>query len=187
MGEILHAGALVATALSTCCVAASRRPRVRDLALAVVMLAAMVDIVVGTHLLAPIWWAAALLAVSLGVVAGPRLPAGDGSLRSARAMDALGGVLMAALLVLMSAPAGETAARGAPSASAAVTAHATHGGATPVALLVVTAALAFGLVAVGMGAAMRMPARGRWRHRLRRTAPISMGLSVALMAAVFVV
>ncbi len=187
MGEILHAGALVATALSTCCVAASRRPRVRDLALAVVMLAAMVDIVVGTHLLAPIWWAAALLAVSLGVVAGPRLPAGDGSLRSARAMDALGGVLMAALLVLMSAPAGETAARGAPSASAAFTAHATHGGATPVALLVVTAALAFGLVAVGMGAAMRMPARGRWRHRLRRTAPISMGLSVALMAAVFVV
>jgi hypothetical protein len=186
MGEILHAGALIATALSTCCVAASRRPRVRDLALALLMLAAMVDLVAGAHLVAPIWWAAALLIVSLGVVVGPRVRAGDGALRSARAMDALGGVLMAALLVLMS-PGGEAAASGAPSASAAVTAHAAHGGSGPVALLVVLGALAFGAAAIVMGAAMRMPAPGVWRHRVRRAAPISMGLSVALMAAVVVV
>lgn len=183
MSEILHAGALAATALSTCCAAASPRPRVRDLALALVMLAAMVDIVAGFGLLAPIWWAAALLAVSLVVVIDPRIRAGDDAGRPARAMDALGGVLMAALLVMMS-PARDLSPA---VASAALDAHAAHGGATPVALLVVAAALTFGLVAVFMGASMRMPAPNRWRHRLRRAAPISMGLSVALMAVVVAV
>lgn len=192
MAEILHAGALAATVLSTCCIAAGRRPRVRDLLLAVAMLAAMVDVVVGAGIVSPLWWALLLLVLSLWVIAVPRGRAGlTGAVRATRAMDALGGVMMAALLMLMSA--GRTGAE----PTTAPVAHAGHGaGAGTVVVLVVLAALVFGVTAVGMGVATRphgstaprpgARSRTSGRELVARTASISMGGSVALMALVAV-
>lgn len=178
MAELLHAGAWAATAVSTCCVAASgRRLRVRESVLALAMLLAMSDVVLGWGLILPVGWAATLLAVALAsVIASPGARSKSSPDRSTRAMDALGAVLMAGLLVLMSGDAHASAGG-----------HGSHG-ASGVALT--WAALAasglFATASVHMAVTMRMPqpavpARVRV---LRRTAPLAMGASVVLMAAV---
>jgi hypothetical protein len=179
MAELLHAGAWAATAVSTCCLAASgRRLRVRESVLAMVMLLAMSDVVFGGGVLAPVGWAALLLVVALvSVTAAPGRRAGAQEDRSGRAMDALGAILMAGLLVLM---AGD--------ASAAGGGHGSHGTSAGSGL-VWTAVVASGLFAaasVHMAVRMRMPhpATPVRVQLLRRAAPLAMAASVVLMAAV---
>ncbi|MCC2032496.1 hypothetical protein [Microbacterium allomyrinae] len=179
MAELLHTGALAATALSTCCAAAAGpRARVRELALALIMLAAMADVVGGWGLLAPVWWAALLVVVAMGSAVSRARRAVSSADRSARAMDALGAILMAALLLLMS---GGTVSTGA---------HAGHGvSSSALVWTVVAASVLFAAASVHMGVKTRMPqppspARARV---LRRIAPLAMGASVLLMAAVVVV
>lgn len=102
MTEVLHAGALGASALGACCLALDReRPRVREALLSLVMLAAMIDVAGGFRVVPVVWWSAATLALALalairrrgGTVSRPRL--------RARVHSALGGVLMAALMLAM--------------------------------------------------------------------------------------
>lgn len=180
VSELLHAGALAASVVGTCCVAASGpRTRVWEFVLAVVMLAAMTDVVLGLGLLAPVWWAAVILLTSMLSIIGPHgRRTAPPSVRRAHAMDALGGILMAALLVLMSG--------GAVSAGE----HAGHGvSSTTIAGAVVAASVLFAGASVHMAVTMRMPrpaAPVRLRV-LRRTVPLSMGVSVLLMAALVVV
>lgn len=178
MAELLHAGAWAATAVSTCCAAASgRRLRVREMVLALAMLVAMSDVVLGWNLLAPLEWAGVLLALALvSVAVAPGTRSGSSADRSASAMDALGAVLMAGLFVLMS---GDPAA--------ATGAHGSHGlSASPLIGLALAAGGLFAAASVHMAVSMRMPrpappARVRV---LRRAAPLAMGASVVLMAAV---
>ena len=180
MAELLHAGAWAATAVSTCCVTASgRRIRVRELALALVMLVAMSDVVLGWGLLAPVWWAASLVVVSMiSVVAarhGRAAPSGD---RSALAMDSLGAILMAALLVVMSGGTSSTAE------------HAGHSVSSSALMWTILAASGlFTAASVHMAVRMRMPGPAAPVRVLvvRRIAPLAMGTSVLLMAAVILV
>lgn len=175
--ELLHTGALTLTGLGACCVAADRpRARVRELALGVLALLAMGDIVLW-HVVAPVWWCAALVAASvLSVLAAPgrRFLAGDE--RAARAMDAIGGVVMGALMLLMTDPKG-----------AVEGVHAGHGASLGlVTALVCIAALAYAVGALRM--AVRMPRR---QHStvsiaLRRLAPVAMSGSMLLMTAAVV-
>ncbi|MDF2579149.1 MAG: hypothetical protein K0S49_728 [Microbacterium sp.] len=179
MAELLHAGALATTVLSTCCAAAAGpRARARELALALIMLVAMADVVVGWGLLAPVWWAALLVIVAMASAISRARRAASSVARSARAMDALGGILMAALLLVMS------------SGTVSTGEHAAHG-VSPSALVwaVVAASVLFAAASVHMGVTMRMPhpvAPVRVRV-VRRIAPLAMGASVLLMAAVVVV
>lgn len=176
MAELLHAGAWAATAVSTCCVAASgRRAGVRDFALALTMLVAMSDVVLGWGLLLPVGWAGVLLAVALASVIARRraTPTAD---RSGPAMDALGAILMAALLAMMS---------GDPGASTGV--HASHGlSSSSLTWAVLAGSGLFAAASVHMAVRMRMPGPAvPVRSRvLRRAAPLAMGVSVVLMAAV---
>lgn len=175
MAELLHAGAWIATAVSTCCVAASgRRLRVRESILALTMLLAMSDVVLGWGLLPSVGWAGVLLVAALAcAIAVPGTRSGPSADRSARAMDALGAVLMAGLLTLMSGDVHASApGHGAHAASASV---------------LIWAALAasglFTAASVHMAVRMRMPSRVAARVLLlRRAAPLAMGASVVLMA-----
>ncbi|WP_345801642.1 hypothetical protein AAIB33_00665 [Microbacterium sp. AZCO] len=177
---LLHAGALGATALSICCLAASRpRVRMQELVLAVAMLLAMTDVVLGLSLVAPVWWAAVILATAMLSTAGLRDRGSSRAVRSARAMDALGAILMATLLLLMAGPG-----------AAGDDAHAGHGvSSTALACAVVGASAVFAAASVHMAVTMRMPraAASFPVYVLRRAAPLAMGASVLLMAAVAVV
>lgn len=179
MAVLLHAGALAVMVIGTCCVAASgRRLRVREALLALIMLAAMTDVVLAASVLAPVWWAGVLLlAALLSVVAAPGSRARPAD-RRARAMDALGAVLMAGLFAIMSGDTGAAAADG----------HHGHGGSSSALLWGFVAASAlFAAASAHMGVAMRMPHVSVAARAMRRAAPISMGVSVLLMAAVVVV
>lgn len=175
MGELLHTGAWIATAVSTCCVAGSgRRLRVRESILALTMLMAMSDVVLGWGLLPSVGWAGVLLLAALAcVIAVPGTRSADSADRSAPAMDALGAVLMAGLLLLMSGDVHASA----PGHGA----HAASGTALIWAALAVSGL--FTAASVHMAVRMRMPSRVATRARvLRRAAPLAMGASVVLMA-----
>lgn len=183
MAELLHVGAFAATAVSTCCVAASgRRLPVRELALAVLMLVAMADVVLGWGLVAAVWWAAALVVSSMLAVVVPGGRPLASAVRLTRAMDGVGGILMAALLLLMSG-----AGAGAVGEHAAHSAH--DGSSSALIWAVVAASVVFAAASIRMGLTMRMPSpHATPRSRvLRRVAPLAMGLSVLLMAAVVLV
>lgn len=178
MADLLHAGAWAAAAVSTCCVAASgRRLRVQESVLALAMLLAMSDVVLGWGLLVPVGWAAVLLVVAvMSVIVAPGARSASPAHRTARAMDALGAVLMAGLFVLMS---------GDPHVSAG--GHGSHGlsGSALTWMALVGSGL-FAAASVHMAVMMRMPnpempARVQVLHRV---APLAMGASVVLMAAV---
>lgn len=175
MAELLHAGAWIATAVSTCCVAGSgRRLRVRESILALTMLLAMSDVVLGSGLLPSVGWAGVLLLAALAcVIAVPGTRSGGSVDRSAPAMDALGAVLMAGLLLLMSGDVHASA----PGHGA----HAASGSALIWAALAVSGL--FTAASVHMAVRMPMPSQAATRVRvLRRAAPLAMGASVVLMA-----
>jgi hypothetical protein len=175
MAELLHAGAWIATAVGTCCVAGSgRRLRVRESVLALTMLLAMSDAMLGWGLLPSVGWAGVLLLAALAcVIAVPGTRSGPSADRSAPAMDALGAVLMAGLLMLMSGDVHASA----PGHGA----HAASGSALTGAAL--AASGLFTTASVHMAVRMPMPSRAAARVRvLRRAAPLAMGASVVLMA-----
>ncbi|GAA1682334.1 hypothetical protein [Microbacterium lacus] len=177
MAEVLHAGAWIATAVSTCCVAGSgRRLRVRESVLALGMLLAMSDVVLGWGLLPTVGWAGVLLVAALAcATAVPGTRSGCPEDRSGPAMDAMGAVLMAGLLLLMS---GDVHASGGGHGS-----HAASGEA--MAWLAFAAGVAFASASAHMSLTMRVPTGIPARAcALRRTAPLAMGASVVLMAAV---
>ncbi|MFS0792778.1 hypothetical protein [Microbacterium sp. 1P10AE] len=164
MGEVLHVGALVTTAAGACCVAADRpAARVRELLIATLMLLAMADMVVGGGRVPAVFWAAALLAAALVAVApGSARRGGD---RRMRAFDALGAVLMAALLLAAHVPA------------SVGTSH--HGsGAMPLVALTLV-----GVAAYAVGGVVLFVAAHRDRPLVTRLPPLAMGASAVLMAA----
>jgi hypothetical protein len=99
--DILHIWALAPAAIGTCCLAADRR-RVRapELAASVLMLLAMLDAAFG-RLVAPVFWAALLLAGAMGLAVagrrrGPRSRVDAGmTLHTAIGMLAMGALLLA--------------------------------------------------------------------------------------------
>lgn len=163
MGEVLHAGALVATAAGACCVAADRpASRVRELLIAALMLLAMGDMVVGGGRVPAVFWAAALLLATLVAVAPGR--ARRGADRRMRAFDALGAVLMAALLLAAHVPAS--------------TGSSHHGaGAQPLVLLALVGAGAY-----AVGGVVLFATAHRDRPLVTRLPPLGMGASAVLMA-----
>lgn len=168
MGEVLHVGALVATAAGACCVAADRpAARVRELLIAALMLLAMGDMIVGGGRVPTVFWAAALLFAALVAVAPGRVRReGD---RRMRAFDALGAVLMASLLLAAHVPASSGSSH--------------HGaGAMPLVILTLVGVAAY---AVG-GVALFVTAH-RDRPLVTRLPPLAMGASAVLMAAPLVV
>jgi hypothetical protein len=178
MAELLHAGAWAATAVSTGCVAASGRTlRVRECLLALAMLFAMSDMALGWGLLPPVGWAAALLIVAvISVIAAPGARPTSSADRSTRAMDALGAVLMAGLLALMS---GDAHASGGGHG-----AHEASGAALTLAALAACGLFAAASVLMALTMRMPHPAVSVRVRVLRRTAPLAMGASVVLMTAV---
>lgn len=175
MAELLHAGAWVATAVSTCCFAASgRRLRVRESVLALTMLLAMSDVVLGWGLFPSVGWAGVLLVVALAcVVVVPGARSGSSADRAVPAMDALGAVLMAGLLMLMSGDV-----------YASATGHGGHGMSGSALIWAALAASGlFAAASVHMAVRMPMPSSAPAHARvLRRVAPVAMGSSVVLMA-----
>lgn len=163
MGEVLHAGALVATAAGACCVAADRpASRVRELLIAALMLLAMGDMVVGGGRVPAVFWAAALLVAALISVAPG--PARRGAERRMRAFDALGAVLMAALLLAAHVPAS-------PGSS--------HHGSAAVPLVLLTVV---GVAAYAVGGVVLFATTHRERPLIVRLPPLAMGASAVLMA-----
>ncbi|MGH1549662.1 hypothetical protein ACRAWB_11015 [Leifsonia poae] len=148
MVEALHLGSMLPATLGACCLAGGRDRRSATAWLGMLaMLAAMTDtMVLPSPLLPAVAWAALLVALAIATAARTRRPTGpiDGAARNAhRTMGlhrALQGLLMAGLLVIMSAH------RHADSAitAAATPAHAAHtpGGAW-LPLVLAAAALAF--------------------------------------------
>lgn len=163
MGEVLHAGALAATAAGACCVAADRpAARVRELLIAALMLLAMGDMVVGGGRVPAVFWAAALLVAALISVAPG--PTRRGAERRMRAFDALGAVLMAALLLAAHAPASPGSSH--------------HGaGALPLVLLTLV-----GVAAYAVGGVVLFATTHRERPLVVRLPPLAMGTSAVLMA-----
>lgn len=104
--DVLHAGALAPAIASACCVAADRRrTRAREVSASALMLLAMVDASL-TGFVAPVFWAALLLAAGMAMAASHRrrpVTAGPGRTHPVMGIHtALGMVLMAMLLVTMS-------------------------------------------------------------------------------------
>jgi hypothetical protein len=161
--EALHLWAIAPAAVGTCCIAADRgRSRAPELLVSLMMVVAMVDVAV-LGLVAPVGWAAALVAAALvhSAVRGRRR--GAEPLDRMAVMTALGLVVMAVQVLAM-----------ATGHSAPVAADHGHQGMPLVALVAATGAaytLAAGVLAV--------------RHPgvLARVQFAGMGVSTALMAA----
>ncbi|MBW9095457.1 hypothetical protein JNB62_17380 [Microbacterium jejuense] len=149
MTELLHAWAIAPAALGACCLAADRgRARWPDAVATLLMLAAMVDSVL-TRVVAPVYWAAAMLVTAMAVAAAssPRRrrvpPAG---LRNGMVVHtALGLVAMAALQLGM--------AHGAPAAAvpSPAAAHAHGGSGTPLLeAALIAGAIAYAVLSAGL-------------------------------------
>jgi hypothetical protein len=101
--ELLHAGSLAATAAGACCVAVDRRgPRIRSIALSVVMTAAMLDVVLGIGVLPVVAWGALTVGFAMALAVRRRTVAEAPDVSQMRVLSALGAVLMAVLMLTMS-------------------------------------------------------------------------------------
>lgn len=111
MAELLHAGSLAAAGIGACCVALDGpRPRVRELALSVVMVLAMLDVVLGVGLVPTVVWSTLTLALAMALAVRRRGAAEPEAVARMRVVSGIGAVLMAALMLVMSA--GSTSATG---------------------------------------------------------------------------
>jgi hypothetical protein len=192
MAEILHLTALLPAVVSACCTVGAARSRGAWGGIsAVVMLAAMLDLA-GGGVLPPLVWSALLIGSAVSGAAAARLARAAGR-NPMVAHAALGLVVMAGLVVLMTAPGNAGGSFSAPGG------HALHGSAAgPLAATVwggTAAYLAFSgalvlrtvaarahPVAAGGGEAGLDSARtGTWSRDGLEIA--GMGSSVALMAA----
>ncbi len=115
MSEFLHLAALAPAGVAACCVASGRgrrRGRTVEIAVAVLMLAAMIDVSRSAPLLAPVLWAGLLLLGGLALAATTGRRSGPARGESCTPVfahgsihGALGCVVMAALVMVMAAPA----------------------------------------------------------------------------------
>jgi len=171
--ELLHAWAIAPAAIGACCLAADRgRVRWPDAVASALMLAAMLDAVL-TRLVAPVYWAAALIAAAMALAAlsSPRRRAASApTVRSGMtAHTGLGLVAMAALQLGMA----HGASTGALTVPAGPHAHGGDGGSL-IAAGLLAGALAYAVLSAGL--LMRS-------HRaLDRVQLTCMGASVLLMA-----
>lgn len=170
MSDILHAWALAPAAIGTCCVAADRRRvRMPEIVASLLMMIAMIDASRTAPLLAPVYWAALMIAAGMvlaimrrarrGVVGTEARPAA--SARGMTLHTAIGLITMAALLLAM----------GRTDAAASGHAHGMTAGAFTIVL--VAGAAAYG--AVSVVAALR--AHGV----LDRVQFVAMGVSTSVM------
>lgn len=171
MPELLHAWAIAPAAIGVCCLAADRgRARWPDAAASVLMLVAMLDAAL-TRLVAPVYWAALLIASAMALAAWQR-PRGrtSGARPRPRAGMAvhtgLGLIAMAALELGMGHD---------PLAAANSAAHVHGGGGAVVTTLLLGGALAY--------AAFSGLLLARAHRSLDRAQLFCMGASVLLMAA----
>lgn len=114
MSEFLHLAALAPAGVAACCVASGRgrrRGRTVEIAVAVLMLAAMIDVSRSAPLVAPVLWAGLLLLGGLTLAAATGRRSGPVSAESGTPAfahgsihGALGCVVMAALVMVMVAP-----------------------------------------------------------------------------------
>jgi len=114
MTELLHAAAIVPATVGACCTIGARRSR-RALAAAsaALMALAMVDMAFGFALIPALAWSAILLALALGSAIALRFTGArrDSHAPSMALHGAIGLMVMAALIVPMSAGGGITAAQ----------------------------------------------------------------------------
>ena len=172
MSGLLHAAALAVGIVPVlCAVLAPPGARVRELALAAAMLAAMLDVVLGIGLLSPVAWAAVLAIGAIASMIGARRR--SAAARAMRTADALGAVLMAALLPTMSAGAHLTAPAGT---------HA-HGAGLPALVAVLGAAAIVHLVGcLTLARAMTREPGHRRASLSRAGGQVAMSVSTLLMA-----
>jgi hypothetical protein len=139
MAELLHLGALGAAGLGACCVALDGpRPRVREVLLSLAMVAAMLDAVSGMHLLPAVVWSALTVVLALTLALRQRRSPEPPAVTRMRVQSALGGIVMAGLMLVMAVPG--------PGAAAA---HGSHASAAPVMLVgLVVAAVAIAAAAL---------------------------------------
>ncbi|MFD4959037.1 hypothetical protein [Microbacterium sp. NPDC058389] len=173
MTELLHAWAIAPAAIGACCLAADRgRARWPDAVASALMLAAMLDAVL-TRLVAPVYWAAALIATAMVLAAAssprrrgvPSRPRGGMTVHTA-----LGLVAMAALQLGMA----HGAASGPLSGQVSTHAHGGSGGPL-LATAAVVGAVAYAVLSAGL--------LTRSHRALDRVQLACMGVSVLLMAA----
>jgi hypothetical protein len=188
VSDFLHLAALAPAGVAACCVVSGgrvdrRRDRFVEIAVTLLMLGAMIDVSRRTPLIAPVLWAALLLvgALVLGAttrrgIAGARGDSGARVLAHGPIHGALGCVVMAALVLVMVAPA----------AGAGVGAVSHHGGGGPLLgapASVLTVMVGAGVLAYGAYSVMALR-HGRLRERIQFAA---MGAStLGMAAAVFV-
>lgn len=171
MTELLHAWAIAPAAIGACCQAADRgRARWPDAAASVLMLSAMLDAAV-TRVVAPVYWAALLIACAMALAAWQR-PRRQGTSRPRSRAEAamtvhtgLGLVAMAALQLGMAHE---------PVSAASASAHAHGSGGALLTALLLGGALAY--------AALSALLLVRAHRMLDRAQLICMGASVLLMA-----
>ena len=172
MAELLHAWAIAPAASGACCLAADRgRARWPDAAASVLMLVAMLDAAL-TRLVAPVYWAALLIASAMALAAwqGPRgRRASAAQPRPGTGMavhTGLGLIAMAALQLGMGHD---------PLAAASAAAHGHEGGGAVLMTLLLGGALAYAAFSVLLLVRAHRP--------LDRAQLACMGVSVLLMAA----
>lgn len=170
MTDLFHAWALAPATIGVCCVAADRgRARWPDIAASVLMLIAMLDAVL-THLVAPVYWASAVLAGAMALAAWHR-PRGASN-ASGRARPPIGMTLhtttgMVAMAAFQLAMTHDASVEVAPASHA-------HGG---TASLLAAVLLAGTLAHLALSGALLSRVHGR----LDRIQLLSMGVAVGLM------
>jgi hypothetical protein len=170
VAELLHAWAIAPAALGACCLAADRgRARWPDAAASVLMLVAMLDAAL-TRLVAPVYWAAVLVAAAMTLAAWqrPRGRAASAHPRPRAGMAVHTGLGLIAMAALELGMAHDPIATDA-------TSHGHHGGGASLTLLLLCGALAY--------AAFSALLLTRAHRALDRAQLICMGVSVVLMAA----
>ncbi|SDZ42062.1 hypothetical protein [Herbiconiux ginsengi] len=111
MAEVLHLGALGAAGLGACCVALDgARPRVREVLLALTMVAAMLDVVSGLRLVPVLVWSALTVALALALAVRRRRSSEAPGVGRMRLHSSLGAIVMAGLMLVMGG--GRAAAHG---------------------------------------------------------------------------
>ena len=182
MSEFLHLAALAPAGVAACCVVSDRpadrrRGRFVEIAVALLMLGAMIDVSRPAPMFAPVLWAALLLlgAIALGATLRRRRIGARGDsafpvLAHGPIHGALGCVVMAALVLVMVGPA----------ATATATATPSHHGASASVLTVVIGA---GVLAYGAYSVLAL----RHGPPLQRVQFAAMGLSTLGMAAAVLV
>ncbi|MDQ7879796.1 hypothetical protein Q9R08_17525 [Microbacterium sp. QXD-8] len=175
MAELLHAWAIAPAAIGACCLAADRsRARWPDAAASVLMLVAMLDAAL-TRLVAPVYWAALLIACAMALAAwrrprGRRSEAHPLPETGMAVHSGLGLIAMAALQLGMGY---DPLAAASPAASAAAHGHGGGGG-------LLLAVLLGGALAYAVFSALLLV---RAHRSLDRAQLACMGVSVVLMAA----